>query len=168
MRFSQPWSRKSRKRLQARLPNGMNRVIAIIGKVLDRTLAIVVPKSADTKEIRDGMLIAQKAYEQAGLHFGAHVVAITTKGSELYKCSGKNEWLTTFPIWVAGNGKGLKNMVVLPYKDHLELFSKYLQQLVMESLGKVLGLEKAVLKQGLIVLGNKGSTEQHSYAQHLR
>ena len=36
----------------------------------------------------------------------------------------------------AGNGKGEKDMVVLPYKDSLVLFSKYLQQLVMESLGK--------------------------------
>ena len=32
--------------------------------------------------------------------------------------------------------KGSKDMVVLPYKDRLMLFSKYLQQLVMESLGK--------------------------------
>jgi glucose-6-phosphate isomerase len=36
----------------------------------------------------------------------------------------------------ATNGKGEKDMVVLPYKDSLVLFSKYLQQLVMESLGK--------------------------------
>src|SRR2546430_15637389 len=36
----------------------------------------------------------------------------------------------------AGNGHGEKDMVVLPYKDRLALFSKYLQQLVMESLGK--------------------------------
>src|SRR5438552_1596900 len=36
----------------------------------------------------------------------------------------------------AGNGKGEKDMVILPYKDRLALFSKYLQQLVMESLGK--------------------------------
>jgi hypothetical protein len=35
-----------------------------------------------------------------------------------------------------GNGKGAKDMVILPYKDRLELFSRYLQQLVMESLGK--------------------------------
>jgi len=34
----------------------------------------------------------------------------------------------------AGNGRGEK-MVVLPYKDSLLLFSRYLQQLVMESLG---------------------------------
>src|SRR5664279_1902041 len=38
----------------------------------------------------------------------------------------------------AGKGKGAKNMVILPYKDRLELISKYLQQLIMESLGKKL------------------------------
>ena len=36
----------------------------------------------------------------------------------------------------AGDGRGAKDMVVLPYKDRLLLFSRYLQQLVMESLGK--------------------------------
>src|SRR5690606_12113656 len=35
-----------------------------------------------------------------------------------------------------GKGHGEKDMVVLPYKDSLVLFSKFLQQLVMESLGK--------------------------------
>ena len=34
------------------------------------------------------------------------------------------------------DGKGSKDMVILPYKDRLELFAKYLQQLIMESLGK--------------------------------
>ena len=67
-----------------------------------------------------------------------------------------------------GNGKGAKNMVVLPYKDRLELFSKYLQQLVMESLGKQLDLSGKVVNQGIMVLGNKGSTDQHSYIQQLR
>ena len=36
---------------------------------------------------------------------------------------------------------GAKDMVVLPYKDRLLLFCRYLQQLVMESLGKELDLE---------------------------
>src|SRR5947207_9656058 len=67
-----------------------------------------------------------------------------------------------------GNGKGSKNMVILPYKDRLELFSKYLQQLVMESLGKKLDLDGNVVHQGITVLGNKGSTDQHSYIQQLR
>jgi glucose-6-phosphate isomerase len=68
----------------------------------------------------------------------------------------------------SGNGKGTKNMVVLPYKDRLALFSKYLQQLVMESLGKELDLAGNVVNQGISVLGNKGSTDQHSYIQQLR
>lgn len=68
----------------------------------------------------------------------------------------------------SGNGKGTKNMVVLPYKDRLELFSRYLQQLVMESLGKELDLNRNVVNQGLTVLGNKGSTDQHAYVQQLR
>ena len=59
-------------------------------------------------------------------------------------------------------------MVVLPYKDRLELFSKYLQQLVMESLGKALDLDGKTVNQGICVLGNKGSTDQHSYIQQLR
>jgi glucose-6-phosphate isomerase len=67
----------------------------------------------------------------------------------------------------AGNGKGLKAMVVLPYKDRLELFSKYLQQLIMESVGKRLDLDGQPVNQGIVVFGNKGSTDQHSYVQQL-
>jgi glucose-6-phosphate isomerase len=67
-----------------------------------------------------------------------------------------------------GRGKGEKDMVVLPYKDRLELFSKYLQQLVMESLGKELDFDGRVVNQGLAVYGNKGSTDQHAYVQQLR
>ncbi len=70
--------------------------------------------------------------------------------------------------YYAGNGKGEKNMVVLPYKDRLELFAKYLQQLVMESLGKERGRDGAVVNQGITVFGNKGATDQHSYVQQLR
>lgn len=68
----------------------------------------------------------------------------------------------------AGNGKGEKDMVVLPYKDSLVLFSKYLQQLVMESIGKELDLTGKVVNQGIAVYGNKGSTDQHAYVQQLR
>ena len=68
----------------------------------------------------------------------------------------------------SGNGKGTKNMVILPYKDSLELFSKYLQQLVMESLGKERNLDGKTVNQGIVVLGNKGATDQHSYVQQLR
>ncbi|UBF24207.1 glucose-6-phosphate isomerase [Kovacikia minuta CCNUW1] len=67
-----------------------------------------------------------------------------------------------------GEGKGKKDMVVLPYKDSLLLFSRYLQQLVMESLGKEFDLDGKVVNQGIAVYGNKGSTDQHAYVQQLR
>lgn len=206
-------------------PDGMNRTLAAIGKKLNRTLCIVISKSGGTKETRNGMLVAQAAYEKAGLNFGHHAVAVTMFGSELDEYTISHKWLERFPMWdwvggrtselsavgllpaalqgididnllagaggmdlenrlhnvkanpssqlalawyASGNGKGTKNMVVLPYKDRLELFSKYLQQLVMESLGKERDLGGNVVNQGLCVLGNKGSTDQHSYIQQLR
>lgn len=68
----------------------------------------------------------------------------------------------------AGNGKGEKDMVILPYKDRLLLFARYLQQLVMESLGKEKDLNGEIVHQGIAVYGNKGSTDQHAYVQQLR
>ena len=59
-------------------------------------------------------------------------------------------------------------MVILPYKDRLELFSRYLQQLIMESLGKEKDLDGNIVNQGITVYGNKGSTDQHAYIQQLR
>jgi len=76
--------------------------------------------------------------------------------------------LLSLAFFASGNGKGEKNMVLLPYKDRLELFSKYLQQLVMESLGKEKDLDGKIVNQGITVLGNKGATDQHSYIQQLR
>ena len=55
-----------------------------------------------------------------------------------------------------------------PYKDRLLLFSRYLQQLVMESLGKRLDLDGKRVDQGISVYGNKGTTDQHAYVQQLR
>ena len=207
-------------------PDGMERVLATIGaNQLKSTLCIVISKSGGTKETRNGMLVAQAAYENAGLNFGRHAVAVTMFGSELDKHNIANRWLEKFPMWdwvggrtselsavgllpaalqgidvdgmldgaklcdlttrnktvktnpaaqlalawfESGNGKGVKNMVVLPYKDRLELFSKYLQQLIMESLGKESDLSGKIVNQGICVFGNKGSTDQHSYIQQLR
>jgi glucose-6-phosphate isomerase len=70
--------------------------------------------------------------------------------------------------YYSGNGRGEKDMVVLPYKDSLLLFSRYLQQLVMESLGKEKDLDGNTVYQGIAVYGNKGSTDQHAYVQQLR
>ena len=96
---------------------------------------------------------------------GAEKCDIITRGTITSKNPAA---LLSLSWYAAGNGKGLKNMVVLPYKDRIELFSKYLQQLLMESLGKELDLDKNVVNQGITVLGNKGATDQHSYIQQLR
>ncbi len=69
---------------------------------------------------------------------------------------------------VQGKGRGERAMVVLPYKDRLLLLSRYLQQLVMESLGKERDRQGRRVHQGLAVYGNKGSTDQHAYVQQLR
>jgi len=76
--------------------------------------------------------------------------------------------LLAFAWYYSGDGKGSKDMVILPYKDSLLLFSRYLQQLVMESLGKEKDLDGKIVHQGIAVYGNKGSTDQHAYVQQLR
>lgn len=68
----------------------------------------------------------------------------------------------------ATDGCGAKDLVMLPYKDRLLLFSRYLQQLIMESIGKQYDRDNNLVHQGLTVYGNKGSTDQHAYVQQLR
>ncbi len=70
--------------------------------------------------------------------------------------------------YVAGHGRGDRNLVVLPYSDRLLTMSRYLQQLVMESIGKRHDRSGNVVHQGLTVFGNKGTTDQHAFVQQLR
>jgi len=206
-------------------PAGIDRILAKLGDRLKSTLVIVTTKSGGTPETRNGMLEVKHAYEQQGLNFPKHAVAITMKGSKMDELGHTEGWLAEFPMfdWVggrtsemsavgllaaslqginvremlagakemdaatrvadvktnpaallalawyyAGNGKGEKDMVILPYKDSLLLFSRYLQQLVMESLGKERDLDGNIVNQGIAVYGNKGSTDQHAYVQQLR
>ncbi|MES2694473.1 MAG: glucose-6-phosphate isomerase [Verrucomicrobiota bacterium] len=86
-----------------------------------------------------------------------------------YPVTAQNPAALLALMWhFATEGRGSKDMVVLPYKDRLLLFSRYLQQLVMESIGKEFDLEGRVVNQGIAVYGNKGSTDQHAYVQQLR
>ena len=96
---------------------------------------------------------------------GAAEMDKSTRGTDVFR----NPALMLALSWYAcTDGHGKRNMVVLPYKDALVLFPKYLQQLVMESLGKNLDLDGNIVHQGLTVYGNKGSTDQHAYVQQLR
>lgn len=70
--------------------------------------------------------------------------------------------------YTAGNGQGDRALVIEPYRDRFALLSSYLQQLVMESLGKRLNRQGEVVHQGLTVYGNRGSTDQHAFVQQLR
>ncbi|MFQ5719861.1 MAG: glucose-6-phosphate isomerase [Acidobacteriota bacterium] len=65
-------------------------------------------------------------------------------------------------------GRGDRDLVVLPYRDRLALLPRYLQQLIMESIGKRCDRDGKVVHQGLTVYGGKGSTDQHAYVQQLR
>ena len=68
----------------------------------------------------------------------------------------------------ATGGQSKRAQVVLPYADRLRLLAPYLQQLVMESLGKAVDREGKAVHQGLTLYGNKGATDQHAYVQQLR
>ncbi len=206
-------------------PDGIDRVLASIGRELDRTLSVVISKSGGTPETRNGMLEAAAAYRGLGLEFARHAVAVTGEGSALGRIAAEQGFLERFPMWDwvggrtsatsavgllpsallgidakgilsgaaemdgltrsrqasknpamllalswhhAGDGRGARDMVVLPYKDRLALLGRYLQQLVMESLGKGRDLDGREVRQGIAVYGNKGSTDQHAYVQQLR
>jgi glucose-6-phosphate isomerase len=96
---------------------------------------------------------------------GAAAMDVETRNQEV----SNNAAMRLAVAWHdACNGRGEKDMVVLPYKDSLVLFAKYLQQLVMESLGKELDLDGQLVNQGIAVYGNKGATDQHAYIQQLR
>ena len=108
---------------------------------------------------------ALQGVDVAGLLAGAKEMDAVTRSP----ATQDNPALLLALMWYhATNGKGEKDMVILPYKDRLQLFSKYLQQLVMESLGKELDLDGNTVNQGIAVYGNKGSTDQHAYVQQLR
>jgi glucose-6-phosphate isomerase len=100
-----------------------------------------------------------------GLLAGAAACDAATRAPEV----SKNPAAMLALAWFRETGgTGEKDMVVLPYRDRLLLFSRYLQQLVMESLGKEKDLSGNVVHQGIAVYGNKGSTDQHAYVQQLR
>jgi glucose-6-phosphate isomerase len=108
---------------------------------------------------------ALQGIDVTGMVRGAALMDEATRSRDAWK----NPAAMLAAMWyVAGSGRGDKSMVVIPYKDRLELFSRYLQQLVMESIGKEKDTEGRTVEQGLAVYGNKGSTDQHAYVQQLR
>ena len=68
-------------------------------------------------------------------------------------------------VWIDSNKSSL---AVIPYCDPLRHLSRYLQQLIMESLGKAQDRKGERIHAGLTVFGNKGSADQHAIVQQLR
>ena len=99
-----------------------------------------------------------------GLLFGACHMDKLTRNPRL---SHNPAYMLSAMWYLAGNGKGDRNMVIVPYSDRLILLSRYLQQLVMESLGKEKDLDGNTVHQGLNVFGNKGGTDAHAFIQQL-
>src|SRR5260370_33472546 len=165
-------------------PDGIARTFSLLDGHLGETLCLILTKSGGTPETRNGMLLAAHRWNEAGLDFARHAVAITMPGSQMDHHAVSEGWLARFPMfdWVGGRtselsavglvpaslqgididgmlagaaacdeatrerdtrrnpsallalmwyhatgGKGQKDMVVLPYKDRLLLFSRYLQ-----------------------------------------
>lgn len=67
------------------------------------------------------------------------------------------------------NALGISTLAVLPYDERLNLLPAFLQQLVMESLGKRVALDGAALEWETVpvVWGNVGTNSQHSFFQAL-
>ena len=68
-------------------------------------------------------------------------------------------------VWHAA---GERAWVILPYADRLRHLSRYLQQLIMESLGKSHTRAGIPVHHGRAVYGNRGSADQHALVQQLR
>ena len=71
-------------------------------------------------------------------------------------------------IWFSlATSEQCRLIAVLPYSDRLALFPRYLQQLMMESLGKRRTRHGTDVTHAFTVFGGKGSSDQHSYVQQL-
>ena len=96
---------------------------------------------------------------------GAAEMDVVTRTPDIM---GNPAMLIALMWYWAGGGKGVRDMVVLPYRDRLAGLTRYLQQLIMESVGKAVDRTGQVVHQGLSVFGNIGEPDQHAIMQQLR
>ncbi|MDQ3205987.1 MAG: glucose-6-phosphate isomerase [Pseudomonadota bacterium] len=77
-------------------------------------------------------------------------------------------WHALLAVWNR-NGLGLASHAVLPYDERLKLLPNYLQQLVMESLGKSVRLDGQPVAMDTVPVwwGGVGTDTQHSFFQAL-
>lgn len=95
--------------------------------------------------------------------------------AELDRHALSAELKQNLPVWHAltavwnRNALGAATQAVLPYDERLKLLPNYLQQLVMESLGKSVRLDGAALQEQTVPVwwGGAGTDTQHSFFQAL-
>ncbi|OAY85310.1 Glucose-6-phosphate isomerase 1, chloroplastic, partial [Ananas comosus] len=133
-------------------PAGIDHQIAQIGGELASTLVIAISKTGAYPETRKGLLEVQGAFQKAGLHFpkqgwlkrfpmfdwvgGRHSV-MSAAGLLPAALQGiKIDEILKGAALMDEETRTTEDMIVLPYEDNFLLLRRYLQQLVMESLGK--------------------------------
>jgi len=77
-------------------------------------------------------------------------------------------WHALIGIWNR-NALGIPTQAVIPYDERLANLPSYLQQLVMESLGKSVGPDNQIVQHATVpvIWGGTGSSTQHSFFQAL-
>ncbi|MCO4745683.1 MAG: glucose-6-phosphate isomerase [Proteobacteria bacterium] len=154
-----------------------------------RAVALTSPGSRlDKRARKEGWCAVFPVWEWVGGRFGATSVvgllpaaltgvaprAFLQGAREMDAWTRAADWRTNpaavlAAAWfVLGDGEGRRDLCVLPYRDRLSMLSRFLQQLVMESVGKAKDRAGERVEHGLTVYGYKGSTDQHAYVQQLR
>jgi glucose-6-phosphate isomerase len=105
---------------------------------------------------------------------GIDITAVLDGAREMDRWTRTEAWqhnpaaIIAGALFISGEEVGKRNLAVIPYADRLSHLPRYLQQIIMESIGKKTDLAGKTVEQGLTVYGYKGSTDQHATMQQLR
>ena len=78
-------------------------------------------------------------------------------------------WQAMTSVWNR-NAMGYSNQAIIPYDERLEMLPSHLQQVLMESLGKSVGMDGQPSQYATspVLMGASGNPSQHSFFQYLQ
>jgi glucose-6-phosphate isomerase len=78
-------------------------------------------------------------------------------------------WQALTSVWNR-NAMGYSNQAIIPYDERLEMLPSHLQQVLMESLGKSVGMnnQPSAYATSPVLMGASGNPSQHSFFQYLQ
>lgn len=78
-------------------------------------------------------------------------------------------WQALTSVWNR-NAMGYSNQAIIPYDERLEMLPDHLQQVLMESLGKSVGMDDRPSQHATspVLMGASGNPSQHSFFQYLQ